>query len=156
MKNIKAGSQPALRRPLGVLVAVAALLLLESCATNPRMTLVPPVSVVVARLGEQPVGYTCYRSDTNTLICVSQDPIEVPGAMDDNNTLTWTLVTPGWRFADRGIDIKPRGHWNLVSSSDTSYSFSARKNGKTYKYEINVTPTTGAAKTQTWDPSIMN
>ena len=162
MNSESAVSQSASRRPFLRIAAVAALALLAGCAQMRPTDFVPPTTtttvLVVASSQSPPVGYTCYRADVDFLVCVSQDPIMVPGNLDDPNILLWTLATSGWKFADQGIDIKPRGQWDPVTNSATAYSFQAKKNGKHYKYTINLKQDvqSGTPKTLQWDPSIMN
>jgi hypothetical protein len=91
------------------------------------------------------------------MIAVNEEPINLDEVQADENTITWALVAPGWTFTrNKGIDIK-RGSdvWRFGVQADREYSATARKNGRIYKYWINIENATENA-TFTWDPTIMN
>jgi hypothetical protein len=163
MNNTPFVSRRSARRSLVLYAGIAALALAAGCAQMQPMqaTAVTNISVAVVPVGAPPAGWVCYRSADvpDYLLCVDKDPIQVPGSMGDNNLLSWSLVSNGWKFDPRlGIDIKPRGQWDLVTAQDRLFQQKAKRDGKVYKYQINVLPNTETPKEKpiTWDPSIMN
>jgi hypothetical protein len=94
-------------------------------------------------------------------IAVDQEPVNLAASGDPD--VEWSLdaasYSLGWRFANKGVDIKaPASVFknNNGSSNGKKHGWtSLHFDGKTYKYTINVeNPTNGAALT--WDPTIKN
>jgi hypothetical protein len=145
----------SLRRSAGAF-AVAALAALAACAQggDVQTAVVRTVVVtVVAQGAEPPPNFTCYRK-TQFSVCVSEDPIVLPGDIGAANTISWTLVGSDWEFdRNKGIDIRPMSSWRMTEKEARSYSAFNKRDGKPYKYSINVRK---GATELSWDPTIMN
>ena len=153
--------------PYGVVrwLILPSVALLVSCAhIDSRSTLVEEVLIKIVPVGTPPpeYPYQCIRN-TDVLLCVSRDPIEPPGGTFSKNTIPWRIETSGWTFdPKKGIDIRPGGHWDVTAgpgeppNGPTTFQAEGRKNGKWYKYTINIKQQGITGRELSWDPSIMN
>jgi hypothetical protein len=87
-------------------------------------------------------------------ITASREPIVVdPGY---TGPMHWKIVTPGWNFADPGIQVHdPNAEFSTVSNGANVVTLNNHhRTTKIYKYAINVRQGSGPVCTN--DPTIMN
>ncbi len=94
-------------------------------------------------------------SVVNGRVVLSPDPLQVGDG--HNVLLTWTVVTPGWAFAEDAVVIDGNdGEFDdLEVSSDRKVAHETDKddNAQSYKYSVSLTDGTN---TITADPAIQN
>ena len=87
-------------------------------------------------------------------IVVAPEPIRVQPKAP--TSITWKVVSPGWTFAEKGIDIgnAPKSLKTTTSTGDTyTVSFDPGGPQAIYKYTINLKSASGPCSV---DPTIMN
>lgn len=93
--------------------------------------------------------------DSNNNITVIPDP--APSGHGRNIPFKWTIVTNGWTFTSKGIDIPNNGGQfsggNSTAQGRQFHWVDKNDNTNPYKYDVNVT---NGTTTLNRDPTIQN